>query len=147
MHGVLAARERGDVDQLGADAQRGGARGDEFARGLRVHAAGRQHLHVGQRAASAPCRYFAPPTAEAGKIFTMSAPAFQAVITSVGVSAPGMIGTPRACAAAMVAEVQARADDERGAGLDAGLRAASASSTVPAPTTRAVAEPRRPAPG
>ncbi len=53
-------------------------------------------------------RYLAPPTAEAGKIFTMSAPAFQAVITSVGVSAPGMIGTPRSCAAAIVGEVEAR---------------------------------------
>ena len=66
-------------------------------------------------------RYLGPPTADAGKIFTMSAPAFQAVITSVGVSAPGMIGMPRAWAAAMVAEVEARADDERRAGVDAGV--------------------------
>ena len=67
-----------------------------------VHAAGGQHLHVGQRALAAPCRYFGAAHRRAGKIFTMSAPAFHAVITSVGVSAPGITGTPRPCAAAMV---------------------------------------------
>src|SRR5438128_11202 len=36
--------------------------------------------------------YFGPPTGPAGKIFTMSAPACQAVSTSVGVRAPGKQG-------------------------------------------------------
>src|SRR5271156_762575 len=35
--------------------------------------------------------YFAPPTVPQGKIFTKSLPAFQAAITSVGVSAPAII--------------------------------------------------------
>src|SRR2546430_7973181 len=34
--------------------------------------------------------YFGPPTSSHGKIFTKSAPASQAVITSVGVRAPGI---------------------------------------------------------
>src|SRR5215471_1158549 len=49
--GVVSARERGGVDQLGADAQRGGARRDVLAGGLGVHAPRRQQLYVGQRAA------------------------------------------------------------------------------------------------
>src|ERR1700733_532679 len=38
--------------------------------------------------------YFAPPTVPHGKIFTKSLPAFQAAITSVGVSAPAMMSLP-----------------------------------------------------
>ena len=64
----------------------------------------------------------------------MSAPAFQAVITSVGVSAPGMIGTPRSCAAAMVPRSRPGLT-MNAAPASMQRRAASASSTVPAPTT------------
>src|SRR5438445_7071952 len=38
--------------------------------------------------------YFAPPTLPQGNTLTKSDPAFQAVITSVGVNAPAIISTP-----------------------------------------------------
>ena len=52
----------------------------------------------------------------------MSAPAFQAAMISVGVSAPGKTATPAARQEATVSSVQARADDEARAGGDAGPR-------------------------
>src|ERR1700678_3961879 len=46
------------------------------------------------RGAFSALMYFAPPTVPQGKIFTKSLPAFQALITSVGVSAPLIISFP-----------------------------------------------------
>ena len=97
----MAGGEGFDVDELGADAERGGACRDELGDGGQADASRGEHLDLGEGPLSAR-RYFAPPTAEQGKIFTMSEPAFHAVMTSVGVSAPGITGTLRACAASMV---------------------------------------------
>ena len=51
------------------------------------------------------------PTGPAGKSFTTTAPARQAVSASVGVNAPGTQGTPRAAIAPISAGVGVRADD------------------------------------
>ena len=64
-------------------------------------------------------RYLAPPTAEQGKIFTMSAPAFQAVMTSVGVSAPGKTAMSLAVRCGDGRQIEAGADDELRPGVDA----------------------------
>ncbi len=79
-------------------------------------------------------RYLAPPTAEMGKIFTTSAPRFQAAITSVGVSAPGMAGTPRPWASMTVSGSRPGLTTNA-APASMHWCAAAAFSTVPAPTS------------
>ena len=133
---VLAAGERGDVDQLADPTPSAQAPAAMNSPAVWAFTPPVGSIFTSGSGPFSAFRYFGPPTAEAGKIFTMSAPAFQAVITSVGVSAPGMIGTPRSCAAAMVPRSRPGLT-MNAAPASMHRRAASASSTVPAPTTRA----------
>src|SRR5205814_1050273 len=76
--------------------------------------------------------YLDPPTVPHGNIFTKSLPARQAVMTSVGVSAPAIIGLPRFFTSWTVAE------SNPGATMNSAPEsihrwAVPASSTVPAP--------------
>src|SRR3974390_2118138 len=51
-------------------------------------------MGMGGRGAFSALMYFAPPTVPQGKTFTRSLPAFQAVMTSVGVRAPAITSLP-----------------------------------------------------
>src|SRR6266540_293613 len=77
-------------------------------------------------------RNVAPPTALAGKIFTASAPAFHAVRTSVGVMAPGKMGTSRMRQVSIVGMSRAGLTMNF-APASTQARAVSESVTVPAP--------------
>src|ERR1700674_3258576 len=77
--------------------------------------------------------YFAPPTWPHGKILTKSAPASQAVMTSVGVNAPAMITFPSRTASSTVFRFNPGLT-RNCAPASRHRRAASALSTVPAPT-------------
>src|SRR5437763_110830 len=92
------------------------------------------------RGALTDLRYAAPPTAPAGKTFTASAPAFQAVTISVGVSAPGKTGTSSARQVSMVGTSSDGLTTKR-APASMQARAPSASRTVPAPMS--ASSPRR----
>src|SRR6266478_3682539 len=76
--------------------------------------------------------YLAPPTCPQGKTFTKSAPAFQAVMTSVGVNAPAIIKTPSRTANSTVARFNPGLT-RNSAPASRQRRAVSTSSTVPAP--------------
>src|SRR6266851_6827993 len=76
--------------------------------------------------------YFAPPTWPHGKILTKSAPASQAVITSVGVNAPAMISFPSRTASSTVFRFNPGLT-RNCAPASRHRRAASGLSTVPAP--------------
>ena len=78
--------------------------------------------------------YFGPPTVPHGKTFTKSLPALQAAIISVGVSAPAIMSLPRRRACATVSGSKPGLT-MNSAPASMQRRAASASSTVPAPIT------------
>src|ERR1051326_7796430 len=80
--------------------------------------------------------YVAPPTAFAGNTFTASAPAVHAVSTSVGVSAPGKIGTSSTRHVSIVGTSSAGLTMKR-APASTHARAVSESITVPAPISAA----------
>src|SRR5581483_3083275 len=77
--------------------------------------------------------YFAPPTLAHGNTFTNAAPAFHAVITSVGVNAPAKTGLPAARQHSTIPRSNPGLT-RNSAPASMHRRAVSASSTVPAPT-------------
>src|SRR5262245_56763377 len=78
--------------------------------------------------------YFDPPTLSQGNTFTKSDPASHAVTTSVGVSAPGMIGLLYRLHISMVEDFNDGVTiNSAPASMQA--RAVSGSRTVPAPTS------------